>query len=123
MKKHSFGIRNFGSYSENPYKQAYLESGDNKDQVITINKRHLIKLLSLSRTSLKLLGYLMYMHEEGSEIVYFNLRACRSQTGFKDKRSIYNALTELLGEQIIARTKNENIYYLNAGIIITSERA
>lgn len=120
MEKHSFGIKNFSANHVNPYFQTI--SSEHENEQIVINKSHFKKLIGLSRTSLKVLEYFINYNTVKSETIHFNLKQCIRYTGFNNKRSVYNALTELLGEQLIARANNENIYYLNTDIIITSER-
>lgn len=120
MYKCSFGIKNFNKNTVNPFVNKGSEKSKNSP-VVQINKNDLNKIFNLSRTSLKLLVYFITYYNHTKNTIYFDLKHCKQFTGFNDKRSIYNALNELLGEQIIARTNNENLYYLNTGIITTSE--
>ena len=116
MKKTSFGIKNYDKNQSNPFvfRSAATVS---KYAVVQLNKDQLSKVFNLSRTALKLLFYCINNYNQYNNTVYFNLKESKACLGFNGKRSIYNALTELLGEKIIARANNENTYYLNDGII------
>lgn len=116
MKKTSFGIKNYDKNQSNPFvfRNAVTVS---KYAVVQLNKDQLSKVFNLSRTALKLLFYCINNYNQYNNTVYFNLKESKACLGFNGKRSIYNALTELLGEKIIARANNENTYYLNDGII------
>ena len=121
MRNVGFGIKNFEKNKANPFKYEAFRSTANS-LVIQIQKINLLKVLALSRTSLKLLTYFINYQDHNSEIFHFDVNHCKRFTEFKDKRSIYNALTELLGKNIIARTENENFYYLDISSITTGEQ-
>ena len=116
MKNTTYGIKTFTKNRENPFKHNAVDESINK--IFTqINKVHISKVFGLSRTGLKLLFYFTNNYTVNDHVFYFNLKDSKAFLGFRNKRSIYNALIELLGEQIIARTDKENFYYLNEGII------
>lgn len=121
MYNGSFGIKKYSKNSSNPFIiQKNTTVQGNIPPTIHINKSFLPQVFSLSRTGIRLLLYFIGTNSCESGILYFNLKECKKVTGFCDKRSIYNGLIELLGENIIARTEDENIYYLNLEIIRTS---
>ena len=116
MNKTSFGIKNFSKNQANPYILGN-SFGESANTIVQINKSELNKIFNLSRTGLKLLYYLLSNYDESSKTIHFQLDESKSFLGFGTKRSIYNALIELLGERIIARTNNENLFYLNTQIV------
>jgi hypothetical protein len=121
MYKSSFGIKNFVKNHQNPFEIKGKEFHENSStQKLQIPIALLPTILSLSRTGIRLLLYFIETNSSERGIIYFNLKECKRFTGFGDKRSVYNGLIELLGENIIARTEDENIYYLNLEIIKTS---
>ena len=119
MNHSSLGIKKFTKNSINPFEYNSEVDKNISSQQIQINKQFLPKVFGLSRTGIKLLLYLLTNQSKDFATIYFDLKECKLFTGFTDKRSIYNGLIELLGENIIARTENENTYYLNIDIINT----
>ena len=119
MNHTSFGLKRFTKNRVNPFEGNFSnklpENGDSEG--VQISKQYLSKIFGLSRTGIRLLSYFISNQSSNSNTVYFNLRECELNCGLNNKRSIYNGLIELLGEEIIARSNNENIYFLNTDII------
>lgn len=108
----STGVRRYTQFRESPIQQKGLSSFS--EDSIHISKNQLFKLFSLSRSSQKVLLYLISESDKGKAM--FNLKNCKSYTGYNNDRSVFDGLIELLGEEVIFRGKNQS-YFINEQII------
>lgn len=77
-------------------------------------------LIGMSKTAYNVLLYMMSrMNFEG--YVEFKYAQCKKEIGYKDNKSIYNAICELVKKDII-RPKDEGGYWFNPNIIYRGQR-
>jgi hypothetical protein len=114
MKSRSTGVKRFTQYSESPFINEGLSAFLEVSYQISTN--NLYKLFTLSRASQRVLLYLLSESKTGQ--IQFDLLECKQFTGFKNDRSVFDGLIELLGTEIIARGKRQ-VYFINKQIIKT----
>ena len=56
-------------------------------------------------------------------MIYFDLQECLAYTKYNSKTMVYRGLAELVNGGIIARGKNDNVYFINPLIIWNGDRA
>lgn len=77
----------------------------------------------LTTAGIRVFGYIMTCMKPKNDMVYFDRDDCIAYTKYKSVESVYRGLTELLKAGIIARGKNDNIYFINPLIIWNGDRA
>jgi hypothetical protein len=71
------------------------------------------KISELSKTSLKVYKYIRTRAFKEDGILYFDIKDAKDYCGFKENKSIYNAMSELINSDILAGRKDANEYYFN----------
>lgn len=92
-----------------------------KDQFVKIFHAHLSAIFDLSKCALKIFSYIASITQYDDKII-FNLKKCCEYTGYKGSESIYKGLAELCNAEIIARTTDYNIYYINPQLFYRGDR-
>ncbi len=76
----------------------------------------------LSKSAIKMFGYITTVIKPNADSFFFDLDECKAFTGYNAKNTIFNALAELTGNEIIARGKNPYHYYINPTIFFNGDR-
>jgi hypothetical protein len=92
-----------------------------KEQFVKIFHAHLSAIFDLSKCALKIFSYIASVTQYDDQII-FNLKKCSEFTGYKGKESIYKGLAELCNAEIIARTTEHNMYFINPQILYRGDR-
>lgn len=92
-----------------------------KDQFVKIFHSQLQVIFDLSKAALKIFSYIASVTEFGDKIL-FDLEDCKNYTGYKGVESIYKGIGELLKAEMIARTKQSNVYFINPQIFYKGDR-
>jgi hypothetical protein len=92
-----------------------------KEQFVKIFHAHLSAIFDLSKCALKIFAYIASVTQYDDKII-FNLKKCSEHTGYKGKESIYKGLAELCNAEIIARTTEHNMYFINPKIFYRGDR-
>ena len=77
---------------------------------------------NLSKSAIKMFGYITTVIKPNADSFFFDLDECKAFTGYSAKNTIFNALAELTGTEIIARGKNPYHYYINPTIFFNGNR-
>ena len=88
-----------------------------KDRELEISFSMLFSLIGLSSTSLKLYLYIRGMSFRDNGIIYVDKKEAKQQCGFKQDKSFYNGITELVDSKILARTRTSFEYHYNPKFI------
>jgi hypothetical protein len=108
-------MRNHKIHTETPF--TFLDENFNdvefeKIQLeVTINS--LDKISTLSKTAIKLYKHLRMDAFREDKILYFDIKEAKEYCEFKQDKSIYNALKELVKAGILAGRKNPSEFYYN----------
>jgi len=95
-------MRNYNVYDSYPF----------IPQEIEITQEALELVSELSKTGLRLYNYMYQCSLRKNGILYFDNKEAKFELSFKENKSIYNGINELLNKGIIARRKsNEEFYY------------
>lgn len=92
------------------------------DKFTKVYAQNLQAFFDLSKTGMRVLAYVFTCLKVSNDKIYFDIDDAMKFTGYKNHRSVYNGLAELLKAEIIARGKKENLYYINPMIIFNGNR-
>jgi len=90
-------------YDNNPFKDSELE----------ITYENVEWMMRLNITALKMYLYIRGHSYRESGVVYFDKEASKVYCEFKQDKSVYNALYELIELGILARTRESFEFYFN----------
>ena len=76
----------------------------------------------LSKTGLKVLGYIMSVLKPNYDSFDFDFEDCMEYTKYKSKNSVISGLSELLENRFIARGANPYKYFVNPTIFFNGDR-
>lgn len=76
----------------------------------------------LSSTAVKVMLYIMYIVQQGSESIDIVPKHCMDKCGFKTLKSVRDGIVELLEKKIIAKTKYSNKYWINPVVVFNGDR-
>jgi len=83
----------------------------------------LFTLIDLSSTSLKLYLYIRGQSYKDDGIVYVDKAEAKRMCDFKQDKSFYNGITELVEAKLLARTRESFEYYYNPKFINEEKEA
>lgn len=92
-----------------------------KEEFVKIFHSQLQALFNLSKCALKVMSYFMSITKFNDELL-FDLKDCKTFTGYSSKESVFNGIAELLKNEIIARGRNPYRYYANPSIFYKGDR-
>lgn len=92
------------------------------EQFTKVYAANLQAFFDLSKTGMRVLAYVFTCMKVSKDTILFDMEDAMSYCGYKNHRSVYLGLTELLKANIIARGKNENLYFINPMIIFNGNR-
>lgn len=92
------------------------------DQFTKVYAANLQAFFDLSKTGMRVLAYVFTCMRVSKDTILFDMEDAMNYCGYKSHRSVYAGLTELLKADIIARGKNENLYFINPMIIFNGNR-
>lgn len=104
-------MRNCLTHTESPYPESRTKFG--------IEEYHLFN--SLSRTAMKTLLYIAEHCVRDGRRILFDKEDAKFEIGFRENKSIYTALTELITKDILAGCKCSDEFYYNP-IFINKEK-
>lgn len=67
----------------------------------------------LSKTSLRMYVYLAKYSYKRDGVVFIDKKELKFELGFKENKSIYNGLSELLNRDILAASNDKDVYFYN----------
>jgi len=77
---------------------------------------------NLSKSGIRLFGYVLKVVKPNSDHFYFELDECMEITGYKSDKSVWKGISELLEFKFIARSKKSYKYYINPTIFFNGDR-
>lgn len=99
-------------------------------RVVEVDEERFVKLFlselgalwNLSKPALRVFAYVMNCMRMNEDRIIFDLDECIEYTGYKNRQSIFDGLDQLLANEIIARSKAYNIYFINPMIVFNGSR-
>lgn len=76
----------------------------------------------LSKTAIKVLGYVLNNLIPNKDIVYIDIQDAMRYTGYKEEKSLYKGIAELVNADIIARSTSYIKYFINPLIFFNGDR-
>lgn len=93
-----------------------------EEQFTKIYLSNFTKFFDLPPSAIKVFGYIMTVLIPKKDMFFFILEDCMEYTGYKSHKSIHQGLAFLLKAEIIARGKNEFIYFINPMVAFNGDR-
>lgn len=78
--------------------------------------------LDLTKNAQKVLVYLVGRIKPGNDNIIFNLEECMEVAGYRSEAPVYSALAELIEHNIIARSAQPSMYFLNPYFMFSGDR-
>lgn len=76
----------------------------------------------LKQQGIKVFGYIMTKLIPKNDMFPFFIDECLEYTQYKNKKSIYDGLTNLVNNEIIARGPNDSFYFINPMVAFNGDR-
>jgi hypothetical protein len=76
----------------------------------------------LTKPAIRVFGYILTALKPKSDSFFFNLQLCKEHTGYNTNKSIFEGITALIDCNIIARSSNHNIYFINPLVVFNGDR-
>lgn len=76
----------------------------------------------LSKTAIRVFGYIINNLVPNKDIVYIDLQEVLKYTKYKEEKSVYKGIAELVNAEIIARSTNHVKYFINPLIFFNGDR-
>lgn len=80
-------------------------------------------LLNLSGSGVKMFFYVVSQLTKGSERVYIAPHPALKFTGYQSNKDVYKGIAELIAYQVIAKTEESLMYYVNPNLIFAGNKA
>lgn len=97
-----------------------------KEKFVKLFVEQIKVIFNLSSAGIKVFGYFLVSATKkiSDDEIVFDFDECVEFTGYSkgNKESIYKGLRELLENQIIARSKMVNVYFINPAIFFNGDR-
>lgn len=93
-----------------------------KDKFVKLFVNEVQALFDLSKTGLKVFGYVLQSLKINQDLIYIDIEDARNYCGYKSKKQVYKGLSELIGNKIIAMSKRTSLWYINPKIVFNGDR-
>lgn len=77
----------------------------------------------LRKPAIRVFLYLAYNIPKNKDKIYFNFNECRKFTQYSTNRSIYQGLSDLIENNVIARGHSSYIYFINPSVFFNGDRS
>lgn len=79
-------------------------------------------LFELNKNSQMVLDYIYTRIEKNKDYIFFSMSDCKEHTSYKDNKSIYSGLKELIDKEFIAKTEEPYRFWINPDIMFNGDR-
>ena len=93
-----------------------------KSQFIKLYVNEVSSLFNLSKSGLKIFGYIVTNIKPINDEVYLHIQTIQKYYNYKSNVSIYRGLRELIDANIVAKSERPNIWYINPAVIFNGDR-
>lgn len=93
-----------------------------EDQFAKLYLTQFQAFFDLTTAGIRVFGYIMTCMRPRNDMIFFDLEDCKAYTKYNSKVSIYKGLAELVLGGIIARGRNDNLYFVNPLIVWNGDR-
>ena len=93
-----------------------------RDKFIKIYISEVSSLLDLSKSGLKVFGYILQSLQPQQHEIYIYFPDLLKACAYKSKNQAYKGLFELVKNKIIALSHKPNIWYINPNILFNGDR-
>ena len=108
-------MKNHKEHTETPFEP--LDENFNviefKDIQLEVNSDSLEVISKLSKTAMKLYKYIRVDGFREDKFILIDINEAKSHCEFKQNKSVYNALSELINVEILAGRKSSSEFYYN----------
>lgn len=93
-----------------------------KEKFTKIYEKGITQLFNLSKSGIKVFGYLTSIVKPNKDEVIFEIDDCMKYTGYKTPKAIMKGLSELIQNDFIARSKHHYKYFINPTMFFNGSR-
>lgn len=93
-----------------------------KEEFVKIYKSQIQFMFDLTTRGIKVFSYILHATRISDGMILFSQKKCQEFTGYSSKASITSALAELLSKNIIARTGEPHLYFINPAMFFNGDR-
>jgi hypothetical protein len=93
-----------------------------EDKFAKLYLSQLAVLWDLPNSAIKVFSYILNGLKPNNDSIYFKLQKCMEYTGYKSHPSVHQGLSALIDVGIIARSEDENWYFINPLIVFNGNR-
>jgi len=93
-----------------------------KEEFAKIYIHQIQSLFNLSKSGIRVFAYLLSALKINKGEVYINISRVMEFCGYKQKNQAYKGLAELISNNIIAMSKDPNIWYINPNVVFNGNR-
>jgi len=79
-------------------------------------------LFTLKPNAMKVLSYIFTITPPNKDRILFDMDECKTYTGYTSDSSIFDGLSILIENEIIARSEKSYFYYINPGLFFNGDR-
>ncbi len=93
-----------------------------KDQFVKLFVNEIQSLFGLSKTGIKTFGFLLNCLKINDDRVYMSYKDLMEYCDFKQLKSVYNGLSELVANKIIAMSTDPYLFFINPNLVFNGNR-
>lgn len=93
-----------------------------EEQFAKIYLSNFSSFFDLNNQAIKVFGYILNQLTPNKDEFFFDREVCMKYTGYKSDTSIFQGLSSLLTNEIIARGKFDNLYFINPMVAFNGNR-
>lgn len=111
-----------GEVQENNIMRSVIVERVDNEQFVKVFDAYLNTLFDLSKRASSVLKYLMNSLKFNDDSVLFSLKEAMKVTGYNSKETIFKGLAELVDKDVIARSDQFNLYFINPKVFVRGNR-
>jgi hypothetical protein len=104
------------------YNAIFIKEKVDNEKFIKVFINNINVLFDLNKEGQEVFKYISSKLEKDKDYIYFSLRDCKEYTKYKENKSIYNGINNLIKHGIIAKTEENFKYWINPNIIFNGNR-
>jgi len=93
-----------------------------REQFTKIYRKGITQMFNLSKSGIKVFGYLTLIAKANKGEVIFEMDSCKEYTGYKTDKPVMKGLAELIENGFIARSKYYYKYFINPTMFFNGSR-
>ncbi len=104
------------------FSYTYTKQRVDASQFIKLYTHNMRSIFGLPKRCLLVLGYIFKHMIQDKDFVYIHVSEVMDECSYKGRQSVYTALTDLLKAEVIARTREPYMFWINPNIMYNGSR-